>query len=138
MPKSYLKQLISAVVFVIYLASVDIISALEPPTLTSPISGTTVNSTTLDWQAPAYPLYSASPYRVQVDDDPAFASINKDYYTNNLSYSPTLTEGGWNWRVKAKDSTGTWSDWSSIWNFILSLASPTPTPTPTSTPTSTP
>lgn len=97
-----------------------------------------MSSSTLNWQAPDYPLYSSNPYRTQVDDDINFASINKDYYTTNTSYTPTLTEGLWYWRTKVKDISGNWSDWSTVWNFNLSLVTPTPTPTPTQTISPTP
>ncbi len=113
--------------------------ATDAPTQTSPENGSSVTTTTMAWEVPTYTLYSGDHYRVQVDDDQTFASIDKDYDPNNASYTPSgLSEGTWYWRVKAKDSSGTWSDWSSTWNFNLVAPSPTPTPTATPTPTSTP
>lgn len=119
---------------------VKAIFANDPPTLSNPSNNSTVTSSTLNWQTPSYSLYNSSPYRVQVDNDSGFGSVNKDYYTSNTHYSPSLSKGTWYWRVKAKDTAGTWSNWSSIWSFILadSTSSPTPTPTATSTPTPTP
>ncbi len=117
-------------------ALTSLVFAGEPPILISPTNGSTVTTSSLNWQAPSYQLYSSNPYRVQVDDDSGFASINKDYYTKNTYYTPTLNYGTWYWRVKAKDSSGTWSDWSNTWAFTL--ASSTPSPGVTSTPTSTP
>lgn len=111
-------------------------SAVETPILLNPANGITNTSSRLEWQTPSYSLYSSNPYRVQVDDDPSFSSLNKDYYTNNTYYTPTLSFGTWNWRVKAKDVSGIWSEWSNIWSFILSDS--TSTPTPTQTPISTP
>ncbi len=124
----------------------------DAPSLSSPENNSTVSSSTLNWQAPSYALYSSNPYRVQVDDDSGFGSLNKDYYTSNTHYAPTLSYGNWYWRVKAKDSSGNWSDWSTIWSFSLAAAADTPTtaptatvipttkptPTPTKTPTPTP
>jgi len=116
----------------------------DPPTQISPANNSTVSSTALNWQAPTYTLYPTSPYRIQVDDDSSFSSLNKDYYTTNTHYTPTLSTGTWFWRVKAKDESGLWSNWSSIWLFILSESIPspspatTPTPSPADNPTPTP
>lgn len=116
----------------------------EPPSQISPASNTTTSFTKLEWQRPGYPLYPSNPYRVQVDDDANFPSstINKDYYTDNEYYTPQLEYKTWYWRIKAKDSSGSWSDWSSVWSFTYSASTPSPSPTPTpsasSTPTPTP
>lgn len=129
-------------IFLVLLGSLLFIKpayAGEPPIQTSPDNGSVVSSSTLNWQAPSYSLYSTNPYRVQVDDNSSFlsSSINKDYYTKNTYYSPILSEGTWHWRVKAKDSSGIWSEWSSVWSFTLQSI-PTPTLTPSPTPSSTP
>lgn len=106
--------------------------AISAPEQLSPSDGSTTSSSKLEWQAPPDPLYPSNPYRVQVDDDPGFSSassIFRDTYKTSTTYSPELTSGTWYWRVKAKDSTGIWSDWSSTWSFILSTSNPTPTDT---------
>lgn len=127
-------MLLVVLVFAIgFLIFVRPIFATAGPTQISPSSGSTVSSSTLTWQAPSYQLYTTYPYRVQVDDDQNFGSANKDYYTDNTSYSPSLTYGLWYWKVKAKDSSSNWSDWSSIWSFILTTA-PSPSPSPSSSP----
>lgn len=107
----------------------------EPPVQISPNNGSSVASPSLNWQAPAYPLYSqGSPYRVQVDDDSTFASVDKNTYKTTTSYSPReLSEGTWYWRVMAKDTSGIWSDWSSIWSFILTIPAPSPVSSPAQT-----
>jgi len=110
----------------------------EPPTQISPSNNSTVSSSTLNWQAPSYQLYSPNPYRVQVDDDSTFSSLNKDYYTNNTYYTPTLNPGTWFWRIKAKDISGTWSDWSATWSFILATSMPSSSPTPSVPPNQSP
>lgn len=127
-------SIILALLFALFWASPAL--AISAPVQVSPNDGNTVSSTTLTWQAPSYSLYSGSPYRVQVDDETTFTNPPKDYYTANLSYTPTLSDGTWYWRVKAKDSGGTWSEWSSTWSFILSSSSPSPTPTPSPSSTS--
>lgn len=109
--------------------------AVSGPTQNTPADSSTTSSSALNWQAPSYALYTSNPYRIQVDDDSSFSSINKDYYTASTTYTPSLSDSIWYWKVRAKDSTGTWSDWSSIWSFTLGTSS-TPTATPTSSPTS--
>lgn len=110
-------------------------SAISPPVQTSPIDNSQVSSSKLTWETPSYPLYSNNPYRIQVDDNSDFASVYRDYKTKNTYYTPVLTEGTWYWRIKVKDSSDTWSDWSDSWSFILTTS--TPSPTPTATPSST-
>lgn len=107
--------------------------ALDPPVPISPALGTTVTTSKIEWQTPSYQLYSSNPYRVQVDDDSSFGSLNKDYYTANTTYTPSLSNGTWYWKVKAKDFSEIWSDWSSIWSFTLNTTS-TPSPSPSSSP----
>lgn len=112
-------------------------SAAEPPTLQSPSSGSTTSDTspTLNWNwLGACPL-SGSCFRVQVDNQSDFSGPEKDYYTSNTDYSPQLSDGSWYWRVKAKEAES-WSDWSSVWNFVIGQeilsATPAPqSPTPT-------
>ncbi|MBI2596160.1 hypothetical protein HYW46_05515 [Candidatus Daviesbacteria bacterium] len=114
------------------------VSAISAPVLLSPSDSSIVTTPVLNWQSPSYPLYFSNPYRVQVDDNTLFSSPDKDYYTSNTAYSPNLNDGIWYWRVRAKDSSGAASDWSSVWSFTLISATPTAVPTPTSTPTPTP
>ncbi len=107
---------------------------------TSPISITPINSTVvsqvkLEWGVPLYTLATTNPYQVQIDNSVLFDSVDKDYLTKNNFYSPTsLAEGIWYWRVRAKDSTALWSDWSPAANFIYSTISPSPSPTITPPP----
>lgn len=119
---------------------VKTVFATEPPTLSSPSDSSNLTSSTLSWQTPAFELANSNPYRVQVADNPSFTSPNKDYYTDNTNYTPALDPGTWYWRVKVKDSSNNWSEWSNSWSFTLSNSTPTSSPTssPTSAPTSTP
>lgn len=115
----------------------------ESPIQTSPANGSTISSSTINWQTPSYSLYATNSFRVQVDDDQSFpgSTINKDYYTKNTYYSPVLNEGLWYWRVKARDASGAWSNWSNIWSFTLQSTSSSPSPSPipsTTTPSPTP
>lgn len=115
-----------------FLVTTSSVSAISPPNRISPTDNSTVSSSKLTWEAPSYSLYSNDPYRVQVDDDSSFpsSSINKDYTTKNTYYTPELTDSTWFWRIKVKDSTGTWSDWSSSWKFTLSSTSSDSSPSP--------
>lgn len=120
------------------LFGVRLVFASDPPVLSSPANASTTTSSKLQWQTPSYSLYPSSPYRIQVDDDSSFSSINKDYYTDNTYYTPSLSLGTWYWRVKAKDSSGTWSNWTTYWYFTLTNSSPSPSPSPSPpTPSST-
>lgn len=111
--------------------------AINPPTQISPSDNTTVSSSKLTWDRPSYSLYSNDPFRIQVDDNSDFSSLYRDYTTKNTYYTPVLFAGTWYWRIRAKDSSGAWSDWSNTWSFILS-STPSPSPAPTSTPTPSP
>lgn len=134
------RLLVCILTFVYCLFNASIIFAGDPPLLTSPTNSSTVPSSTLNWQAPSYPVCSEfNAYRVQVDDDPAFptSSIYRNIYTKNTYYTPQLTLGTWYWRVMVRDTTcNNWSSWSSVWSFTIQ-STPTPTPTPSPTPSST-
>lgn len=133
-----MKRLILGLTVYLSLVIISPVLAINSPTLLNPSSGSTITTINLTWQAPSYLLYSGgSPYRVQIDDDQNFSLPNKDYYSTNASYSPQgLSLGTWYWRVKAKDSSGSWSDWSAPWSFTLETQSATPTPPlPDNTPT---
>ncbi len=140
--KQFFTTLISLLLLLSFFLWPKISRADSPPVLITPANTTTVTSTKVTWQTPEYPLATTDKYRVQIDNQSDFSSPEKDYTTNNSSYTPSLAEGIWHWRVKAKDSSNQWSDWSSVWNFTYSLtpapvATPTPSPTPTPQPSAT-
>lgn len=112
----------------------------DAPILLSPSNNSTVTSSKLEWQVPSYPLHTGgSYYMVQVDDQQDFINPEKNniYLTNNY-YTPKLNPGTWYWRVKAKDASGNWSNWSNTWSFILGNSTPTAAPSPTPSPTLSP
>ncbi|OGE32095.1 hypothetical protein A2631_03175 [Candidatus Daviesbacteria bacterium RIFCSPHIGHO2_01_FULL_44_29] len=116
-----------------------VLAAPASPPQTSPADSSTVTTTKMVWQAPSYSLYTdGSPYLIQVDEENSFGSPYRNTYLSNTSYTPTLSYGLWYWRVKAKDSSGTWSDWSNVWSFTLAATLPSPTPTPSPSPSPTP
>lgn len=135
------------ILFIIFLVILFLVPkasfAISAPVLSSPSDSSTVSSgPTLNWEA----VSDAIQYKVIVDDEYPVTSpyIKGPYYTTNTKYSPQMSNGTFYWKVAAKDGSGAWSDWSSIWSFTLSSASPTPTVpeesyfTPYSTPYSTP
>lgn len=120
------------------LITTKVVFAISPPVQISPNNNSQVSSSKLTWETPTYQLYPNNPYRIQVDDNSNFSSVYRDYNTKNTYYTPVLTDGIWYWKVKAKDSSGTWSDWSSVWSFTLVKSTSTPTSTPSSTTSSNP
>ncbi len=116
-------------------------AANPAPLQISPVNGSIVNSTKLEWLVPAYSLKATSPYRVQVSSSTDFTVPVKDTTTSNTFYSPQLSEGVWYWRILAKDINNIDSDWSSVMQFTYStvvIPSPPPTPTPPPSPSVTP
>ena len=127
MEKTFRIILLNILVFLFLLPKTNF--AISAPELLSPSDNSTVSSSKLEWQAPTDELYPTNPYRVQVDDNSDFSSTYRDEYKTNTYYSPVLFNGVWFWRIKAKDSAGSWSEWSSIWSFTLSTSNPSLTPT---------
>lgn len=110
--------------------------AADPPNLISPPDNSTAGkSPKLIWEYSGGCVQSGSCFRVEVDNSPDFSSPEKSTYTNNFSYSPQgLSEGAWYWRVKAKDKSEKWSDWSKVFKFAISAQSATATPSPLGSP----
>jgi hypothetical protein len=112
----------------------QIAKAAEPPNLNSPTdnSVTSDKSPKLFWEYSGECAASGSCFRVEVDNSADFSDPEKSTYTDSLSYSPQgLTEGIWNWRVKAKDKNNKWSDWSKVFKFVIGTQ-PSSIPSPTS------
>jgi hypothetical protein len=82
--------------------------------------GTTSNSTPLlDWND----ISGVSGYEVQIADTIAGVteSIAIPEVASEHQYLSAPTIGGTRyWRVRAKDGTGIWGEWSQIWSFTLS------------------
>lgn len=99
----------------------------EIPTLTWPDSGSVINGIfpTLQWQNAAY----ATKYHVQlkrqdgipVVDDTTFGAASTSYMVMtplNIGQQP------FSWQVRSGDDYGTWSPWSSLWNFTVDTIPP--------------
>ncbi len=112
------------------------ILAVSSHVIVSPSDGSTTSDTSpkLSWTFSDQCYASGSCFRVQVATSSSFASMTKDTYTDSTSYSPRLSLGNWFWRVKGRDTSGSWGEWSSSSFIIVSSPSPTPTPSPTPAP----
>lgn len=126
--------------FIFIFVWAQIVKASDPPNLTSPPDNylTSDKSPKLTWEYLGGCADSGSCFRVEVDNGADFSDPEKSTYTDSFSYSPQgLTDGSWNWRVKAKDKSNKWSNWSRVFRFTIE-AQASPTPTPTSQPTPSP
>ena len=72
------------------------------------------------------PVEGATGYQVQVDDADDFSSPEVDEYTDSPSYSCTLADGRYYWKVRAKNLAG-WGGWSEARSFGVDT-SPPPAP----------
>ena len=81
----------------------------------------------LTWQ----PVDAATGYEVRVDNDPAFGSPEWTSATVNTVSVPTklLAKGPQYLQVRAKDSAGAWSDWSTS-GFVVGTSPAPPSPVP--------
>lgn len=52
--------------------------------------------------------------------------ISRDTYVTKASYTPTLAEGVYTWRVNCRDGAGNVSDWSETWTLTLDATAPGP------------
>lgn len=90
-------------------------------------------ATQLQWNTSTNASGNGVQYMVQVSNDISFATINySSGWISGTSYTPTLANGTWYWRVQARDSVKTTSVsiWSLAGSFTLSA-----TPPPSSGPT---
>jgi len=109
--------------------------ASDPPNLISPSDGTTESKPKLTWEYKGECVESGSCFRVEVDNNSDFSSPEKSTYDTNTSYSPQgLANGTYYWRVKAKDKSDTWSDWSKVFKFTIGAQPINPSPTASSSP----
>lgn len=89
------------------------------PSLVRPADGAvlTDNRPEFSWTAPS----GAVRYRLQVDDDPDFATPVVDESLAVTTYTPTsgLADGEYYWRVRARNAAGVWSGWTGAWSFSI-------------------
>ncbi len=98
------------------------------PALISPREGTCGNdpTPTLVWGTVTENSLPVL-YRVYVDNDPDFSSIERDsgWITDNQwEVTPALPDGTWYWKVQAKDNAGNVGDNSVSRSFIIDTSPP--------------
>ncbi|MGH2558905.1 MAG: hypothetical protein ACRDJH_07560, partial [Thermomicrobiales bacterium] len=95
------------------------------PTLSSPPTGTTYQSSpiqpTLSWQA----VTGATEYQVVIND----GDMNSPWVSTTSWKTPQLDDGQYAWQVRARNSAGA-SNLSPKWVFWVDPAPTNPTPTP--------
>jgi hypothetical protein len=95
------------------------------PTGLTPPDGTCLADTspTLSWDASTDSggsgVRTTAAYRVVVTGTPS-----RDYYADNTSYTPTLAEGMFTWRLYARDNAGNNSEWSTEYSFYIDETPP--------------
>ena len=101
---------------------VTIDTSLQPPDVPiqiSPGNGNNITDRTPDfeWTSPT----GATQFQLQVDLSSTFSSPIINTVTPDPHFSPVsdLDYDIYYWRVRAGDSDGNWSDWSSIWSINL-------------------
>lgn len=137
-----MRILVRLIIFTALLLKISISTsfAASAPIIIEPQGDSIVSSSSpkLSWQFSDQCIQDGSCFRVEVDNNSDFSSLEKSTYTSGFSYSPQgLSEGKWFWRVKGKDTTETWSDWAQS-SFILASPTSTSPPSPLNSPTPTP
>ncbi|MHA2250338.1 MAG: Ig-like domain-containing protein [Candidatus Kariarchaeaceae archaeon] len=102
----------------------------DKPVLVTPTDGQLVNAIPeLTWND----ISDASEYQVQIDDSNDFSSPAADITQAGSAYTTTasLTDGVYYWRVRAKDVSGNWGEWSEIRSFTLDSTAVIPPAVPT-------
>lgn len=109
----------------------QVILAVTSPRLLTPEEDfkTSDTSPRLSWEYNDSCSLNESCFKVEIDDSSDFSSLNKNTYTNNLYYSPQLTQGIWYWRVKGKDINNNWSEYSQVRSFEIITESSNPSST---------
>lgn len=100
------------------------------PLLTTPLNNTLLNNNTptFTWSFEDIDSIAQSAFEIEIDDDNQFNS--PDYggqiISSIASYKPSLpiADGDWYWRVRTKDSDGSWGPFSIIRKIIIDATIP--------------
>jgi len=102
-------------------------TAPPAPSLTSPGDGDNLNTPTptLIWSTVPDPSAPVT-YYAEIDDDSGFGSpnYNSGWISATSWAPPTLPEGLWYWRVRARDNAGNVGSWSGSRSFRVDVATP--------------
>lgn len=128
-------KVFNLLVITIIFALPTLVYADTAPSLTQPNNNSVLTDTSpkLSWSYSGSCTLEGNCFLIEVSKVENFSTTEKSIYTNNTSYSPSLSKGNWFWRVKAKDGKSTWSNFSETNKFILEQK-PAPTPNSSSTP----
>lgn len=115
-----------------------IVLAEITPVLISPADNSSEDkSPKLVWEYLGECVEGGNCFKVEIDNNSDFSSPEKETYSNSYSYSPRgLVDGVWFWRIRAKNKSDKWSDWSQVFKFNIGAVSSTlpaasaPSPTP--------
>lgn len=136
-----LNRVLIAIFLFFFFFEESLVFASNPPLLQEPLNNSITFDTSpkLSWQFMDTCTENGSCFRVEVDDSENFNSLEKDTYTNNTYYTPqNLAAKKYYWRVKAKDISNNWSDYSEVWSFEISKSNESSTPLPTTQETPSP
>ena len=77
-----------------------------------------------DWSSPS----GATGYRIYVDNNSGFGSpeINQEPTDSQLTSYTSLSNNVYYWKVQARNSSGQWSNWSTIRRFVVDTPPPAP------------
>lgn len=90
----------------------------DPPVLSFPLNGSTINDLTPDL---AWSATGASSFWGQVSTSASFSSLAAEN-TNigSFNWTPTLSQYTvYYWRIRSRNSGGTLSNWSNVWSFTV-------------------
>ena len=91
----------------------------EAVTLVSPADEEIIsdNTPTFNWEA----VEGAVVYRVVMDNNDDWSSLEIDIFTDNLFYvvPSELADGTYYWNVRAIDAADNWGDWGTPWSFTV-------------------
>lgn len=125
-------QHLSSVFLILFaLFTAQSVFASDPPHLITPPDNASEDKTPkLTWEYKSECTEAGSCFRVEIDNNSDFSSPEKETYAKSPSYSPRdLSDGTWYWRVRAKDKSDKWTEWSHPFKFNIGS-----TPSPTSSP----
>ncbi len=93
-----------------------------PPVVLQPADGSATAAATpkFAWSASVDPV-GIKNYRIDID-----GPTSRDTYTTRTSYSPSLAEGAYSWRINCRDQAGNVSDWTAPRALLVDRLAPDP------------
>jgi len=99
------------------------------PSLLTPSNGYSTNNPAISfsWTAASDSDSGVKDYQIQIDNNNDFSSPERDVYVASTSYSTSLSDNVYYWRVRARDSANNLGLWTSSWSFTLDSTPPSVT-----------